>query len=261
MKPQVTLAAFVCLSALRLLAQEERPAAELLERVDRTLRPSKSFTVTIEATTYKDRSAVGSITVHALVRVPATTAPPDLLATLTAPESERGKMYLRKTDGLWFYDPKAKRPVRISAQQRLYGQASLDDFMSTDLRSDYAPKLEADETVNDSAGQARSCQKLRLTALRKSAPYAAITLWVDRDNHQAVKATCFAAAGRPLRTVYYGKFRGFLGSARPTEVQLVDEVRPGTVTQLRFSDFDERDMPEAWFDPAQLPQTQQALSK
>ncbi|NBO66840.1 MAG: outer membrane lipoprotein-sorting protein [Acidobacteria bacterium] len=88
-----------------------------------------------------------------------------------------------------------------------------------------------------------------------------MALWVDRDNHQAVKATSFAAGGRPLRTTYYGKFRGFLGSARPTEVQIVDEVRPGTVTQLRFSDFDERDVPEAWFDPVQLSQTLQALSK
>jgi hypothetical protein len=52
-----------------------------------------------------------------------------------------------------------------------------------------------------------------------------------------VKAECFSSTGRVLKTVFYSRFREFLGKQRPTELNVVDGTTPGRVTRIRFSEF------------------------
>lgn len=250
--PRVTSLAIVFLTA-SLPAQDGPAAAEMLARLERILRPEKSFVVTAHTTTFKNRTVAGTMQLRAFVRV-RQDGSLDSLAFVTAPEAERGKVYLRKAGGeLWFYDPKSQRPVRISARQRFQGQASLDDLLSINLKADYSARLELQEVVTDATGEKRSTQRVQMVAKAASAPYSAMTFWVDRDNLRPVKATCFAAGGRALKTVFYDKFRGFLGEARPTEINIVDEIHPNLVSQVRFSEFDHRELAGETFQEAFMP--------
>lgn len=242
-----------------LAAQQPPPAPEIVQRMDHILRPERSFAVTTNTTTFKNRAVVADSQMRAFIRR-EQDGRMDTLAVIMAPEAEKGKVYLRKAAGvLWFFDPKSQRPVRISASQRLDSQGSVDDLLSINLTRDYAATMDTAETINDATAQARKCLKLRFKATNSNAPYPAMTCWVDADSLRPVKTTCFTAGGKALKTFYYDKFRGFLGESRPTEILIVDDLRPNLVTQVRFSDFDHRDFPAEHFSETFMPDAVRVL--
>jgi hypothetical protein len=261
MKPFPIIAFAVTFIASMLRSVEPASPAELVDKIDRILRPEKSFAVTAQATTFKDRTVAAAMTVKAFVRVQPDGSL-DSLAIITEPEADRGKVYLRKAAGdLWFFDPKAARPVRISAQQRFQGQSSIDDLMNVNLRQDYSARIDPDESVTDVAGKEQKARRLHFVASTKSAPYPAVDLWVDRDNYHPIKVTSLSAGGRALKTAYYDKFRGFLGQSRPTEITIVDEIHPGTVSRVRFSDFDTENLATGLFQESFMPEAGKLLKR
>lgn len=249
----------VACAALPLAAQQPPPTPEIVQRMDHVLRPDRSFAVTTSTTTFKNRAVVADSQMRAFIRREQDGSM-NTLAIIMTPEAERGKVYMRKAAGvLWFFDPKSQRPVRISASQRLDSQGSVDDLLSINLGRDYVATMDTAETINDATAKPRSCLKLKFKAGNSSAPYPAMTCWVDADSLRPVKTTCFTGGGKALKTFYYDKFRGFLGESRPTEILIVDDVRPNLVTQVRFSDFDHRDLPAEHFTEAFMPDAVRVL--
>jgi hypothetical protein len=240
-------------------AQQSPPTSEIVHRMDRILRPERSFVVTTTTTTFKNRAVAASAQMRAFIRRQQDGSL-DTLAIILDPEPERGKVYLRKTGGdLWFFDPKSQHPVRISARQRLDGQASVDDLLSLNLQRDYSATMEGQETISDATAQARICHKLHFKAANNNAPYPGMTCWVEADSRCPVKTICFSAGGKALKTIYYDKFRGFLGESRPTEILIVDDLQPNLVTQVRFTNFDHRDLSEDKFSEKFMPDAVRVL--
>ena len=239
----------------------EREASAIIEKVNRILRPEKSFTVSAEVTTFKNREIIATMKLKAFVRM-GKEGGNDSLAIVSEPAPERGKVYLRKSAGdLWFYDPKAARPVRISSQQRINGQSAFDDLQSINLTRDYVATFEGEVKITDVTGRECKVHRLKLTASRKDAPYPILLLWVEDGGSRPVKSTSCTSGGRALKTVYYDKFRGFLGVARPTEITVVDELHPGSVSRIRLSDYDTREHEAALFDEAFMPRAEELLKK
>src|SRR5690606_4035738 len=112
-----------------------------------------------------------------------------------SPEGERGKVFLRIEDAFWLYDPGARRPVRLSTQQRLMGDASLADVTHFELVDNYSAVLESQETIADASGKNVAAQGLKLSALAKTSLYPTLKLWVDASNQQPVKVECLSSTG------------------------------------------------------------------
>lgn len=238
----ITLACSVVVASF---ARADDSADAIIRSVADSLKPPRSFSALSKIDTYRNRVASGSMTLRTYIKISKSDRGPHSVSIVLLPEGERGKVFLRVDDTFWLYDPGAQRPVAISTQQRLMGDASLGDVTHFDLEENYSAVLEGDETIVNSSGESVSGQRLTLRAKSKNVLYPTLRLWVSALHNQSVKdqrqlpvkIECLSSTGRVLKTVYYSKFRGFLGKQRPTELNVVDNTAPGRVTRIRFSEF------------------------
>ena len=96
------------------------------------------------------------------------------------PARDAGKRVLLDGHSLWFYDPNSKASVRISAQQRLIGQAAIGDILTVNLAADYTASLVGTETLEDASRQPRKCWHLELKAANDLATYSRVEYWVEQ---------------------------------------------------------------------------------
>lgn len=167
------------------------------------------------------------------------------------PVSERGKAMLMAGNNLWFQAPTNRKPIRITPQQRLLGEASNGDVASTDFSGDYSPELLGDEPVDGVA-----CYKLALSAKPGSlAAYRSLHLWVRKDDGAPVKAEFFAPSGKLLKTAWYRRYEPVAaagGKLQLTEIEIVNAVNNKRRTVMEYSNFAIREIPDSHFNPRYL---------
>lgn len=227
-------------------------ADAILQKVEQSLKPPNSFSVLSEIETYRDRVSTGTMTLRSYIQISAAQQGPHSLSIVMQPVSERGKVFLRVNDAFWLYDPNARRPVKLSTEQRLMGDASLADVTHFDFTKNYSATLEEHETIVNSSGKNVPSKRLSLSARSKDVLYPTLRLWVSDTNSQPVKVECLSSTGRVLKTVFYSRFRGFLGKPRPCELIVVDATAAGRITRIRFSEFVYRDLQKEAYDPAAM---------
>lgn len=173
------------------------------------------------------------------------------LVVYTEPASERGKALLMDGNNLWFSSPGASRPLRITPQQRLIGEASNGDVASTDFSGDYAAVLQGRELIDGVP-----CQRLDLTKKPAAlAAYARLTLWVRESDQRPVKAEFFGPSGKLLKTAYYRRYAGVEqagGAQQLVEIEIVNALDAGKRTVMRYANFSLDDIPDFHFSTAYL---------
>lgn len=175
------------------------------------------------------------------------------LVRYVAPARDAGKLILFNGKELWFFDPASKASIRLSPQQRLLGQASNGDVVTTNFAKDYRATAATEEDIQDGDRRPRRCYKLRLESRTPEANYHSIEMWVDRTNARPVKARFHAESGKLLKTAYYRRYQAVFGIERPTEMVIIDGLEPDWVTVMRYSGWVRRDVPEAWLQRDYLP--------
>jgi len=116
---------------------------------------------------------------------------------------------------LWFFDPASMLSVRISAQQRLIGQAAIGDILTVNLAVDYTAAVLATEDIQDAARQTRHCWHLDLKAASDLAVYNHVEYWVEQGTFFPIKGKFYSDSGRLLKILYFRRFSQRLGSVRP----------------------------------------------
>jgi hypothetical protein len=175
------------------------------------------------------------------------------LIRFLAPARDVNKLMLKAGNDLWFYDPTNKASIRISPQQRLLGQAANGDVVSFNFAKDYRAALVGAEETLDGDRQKRNSYKLKLETTKPDVTYHHVEAWIDSSNNRPVKARFYSESNRLLKTAYYRRYEKQLGAERPTETVIIDGLDPQWVTVLRFTDWVERDVPEAWLQRDYLP--------
>jgi outer membrane lipoprotein-sorting protein len=175
------------------------------------------------------------------------------LVRYVEPPRDAGKIALFDNRNLWFYDPSSKASVRISAQQRLIGQASIGDVLTVNFVVDYAGTLLGDDAITDAEKQPRTCWHLDLKAVAGTAIYNRVEYWVEHGSFHPVKAKFYSDSGRLLKILYYRGFQQRLGAVRPSGAIIIDAVDSTLVTTIQFGDERFQDIPEAWFQRDYLP--------
>ncbi|MFV0334854.1 MAG: outer membrane lipoprotein-sorting protein [Tropicimonas sp.] len=228
-------------------------AGEILAATDRLRNPQQSFRSQITITEYIGgrKNDEMAITVYSKPR------PSDgqfrSIVHIDAPRKDAGKLMLRDGKDLYFYDPDAANTIRISPQQRLLGQASNGDVMTTNFSRDYRADLAGTETVEDARKAQRNCYKLKLKASNKAAVYGSIDYWVDAKSMHPVKGRFHSSSGRLMKIAFYDEYRQTMGALRPTKASIIDGLDTSKVTVMRFAKFTAVDLPDAWFQKSYLP--------
>lgn len=248
---------FVVVGALWAAALSATPVAQrALAASDAVRNPGRPFSVNVALTEFQNGKQVDSNTMITYSRTIDQSGQFASLVRFTAPARDAGKLMLKNGNELWFYDPTTKSSVRLSPQQRLIGQAANGDVVTVNLARDYKATLLAEEEVQDGERKMRKSLKLGLAASGNDATYANVELWVDADDNRPIKGRFFAESGRLLKTVYYRRFQQQMGTARPTEMVIIDGLDPQFVTLMRMTDYAARSLPDTWFQRDYLPRFQ-----
>lgn len=228
-------------------------AQEIVAASDKVRNPGQPFRLTSTLQEYVAGQPRDRVVLTVYAKEDAKTHQFKNLVRYVDPPRDRGKMVLLDGTRMWFYDPASKVSIRISAQQRLMGQASNGDVMTVNLARDYRATLAGEETLKDADRNERACWHLELAAATDDAVYGRIEYWVERSSYRPVKGKYYSDSGRLLKIAYFHKFREELGAARPTETIIIDAVDPNQVTTLNSSDYRFETIPEAWFQREFLP--------
>ena len=258
LRAMTTLASLAALGAgsgtlSRAHAAPTDEAQRLLEGSDRIRNLPGSFSVRNVLIEFRQGRQTNTSVLTVYARPAPDSGQYDNLVLFVGPARDAGKLMLRHGLDLWFYDPATRASVRISPQQRLLGQASNGDVMSTNLAQDYAPELMGFEAIQDGDGHKRHAAHLRLRALRTDVPYALAEYWIEPASFHPVLARYFTAEGRLLKTAYFRKYAPVLGVQRPTETVIIDGLDPDWVTVMQLSQHALRDVPATWLQREYLP--------
>lgn len=237
-------------------AAHAETAQEIVVATDKVRNPSEPFRTTLQLTEYVGGKERDHDTLVVFSKEDGATQQFRNLVEYVEPARDTGKRVLLDAHSLWFYDPSSKVSVRISAQQRLIGQAAIGDILTVNLAADYTASLVGTETIEDAARQARNCWHLELKASTDLATYNHVEYWVEQGSFHPVKGKFYADSGRLLKVLYFRNFAERLGAMRPTEAIIIDAVDSSLATTVTLGEYARQEIPEAWFERDYLPHLQ-----
>ncbi len=190
------VAALLCATVA--LAQ---PAEDLLARVDRLRHPWPAFSV--EAQITSDRA-------EQRWKIWARENGDARIEGLSG--KEQGRTVLLLGEDMWLLLPRARRPVRVTPQQRMLGPAAGGDLARTRFAQDYEVKDRAEDSVDG-----EPCWRLDLAARKPGASYRTARLFVAKASGEPRHAHFYLASGKLARTTRF---------KRPVEIRGI-QVIPG----------------------------------
>ncbi len=183
--------------------------------------------------------------------------------------AEAGQKVLMLGDDFWLLLPGSARPLRITASQKLLGDAATGDIATLSWAEDYTGALAGEEPCDTGAapGDAKpgiassgsghetladaptqACQHLSLRAARKGLSYQRIELWLGKRHHEPVRAELYVQSDK------LAKLARFITDQprAPTQVDqmvLEDRLSSHRQTRVRYLSRQPRAVPEAWLNP------------
>jgi len=253
---QLTQSVLFALALLALANAYAQSAQEIVAATDKVRNPEQPFRTSLKLTEYVAGRERGHDSLVVFSKEDPSTRQFRNLVQYVEPARDAGKRVLLDGHSLWFYDPDSKASVRISAQQRLIGQAAVGDILTVNLAADYAASIVAEEKIEDATRQPRHCWHLDLKAANDIATYSRVEYWVEQGSFFPIKGKFYADSGRLLKVVYFRNFAQRLGAVRPTETIIIDAVDSSLVTTAATGDYVVQDIPETWFQREYLPRLQ-----
>ena len=251
-KQLLTILPMALLLGMTALA-EAQSAQEIVVATDKVRNPDKPFRSTLRLTEYVGGQERDHDALILYSKQDGATRQFRNLVQYVEPARDTGKRVLLDGHSLWFYDPNSKVSVRISAQQRLIGQAAIGDILTVNLAADYTASIVGTETIDDATRQPRNCWHLELKASNDLATYNRVEFWVEQGTFYPIKGKFYADSGRLLKIAYFRKFAEQLGAVRPTESIIIDAVDSSLATTATFGEYTYQEIPEAWFQRDYLP--------
>jgi hypothetical protein len=234
-------------------ADDAPSAADIVTAADRVRNPQSPFRLSTTLVEYQDGHTRDTVDLAVHSKIDPATRQYRNLVRYTAPARDAGKLVLMNGGSMWFYDPASKASIRISAQQRLIGQASDGDVLTVNLAHDYAARLVGSESIKDADHQPRDTWHVDLTASTSDATYSRLEMWIEKGTYRPVKSKFYSDSGRVLKLAYYRRYETALGAVRPLETIIIDAVDSHLVTKVTASEYRAEDVKDAWFQREYLP--------
>jgi hypothetical protein len=174
--------------------------------------------------------------------------------------SEAGQKVLMLADQFWLLMPDSQRPLRITASQKLLGEASTGDIATMTWSGDY------DGSVKDEVDcpapptgladlpaptKVQRCLHLDLAQARNGVTYARIDLYLDKASKAPIKADLYVGSGKRAKEAWYVA-KQIDGLSRITTMVLLDDIQPNRRTVIHYRSVVPKAAPDEFFNPAAL---------
>lgn len=160
--------------------------------------------------------------------------------------AEAGQKVLMLADQFWLLMPDTQRPLRITATQKLLGEASTGDIANMTWSDDYDGKV-----VDEVDIKGRRCLHLDLAAARPGVTYARIELYLDKASKLPIKADLYVNSGKRAKEAWY-EAKTVDGQLRVMSMTLFDDIQAGRRTVVRYQSIVAKEAPDEFFNPAAL---------
>jgi outer membrane lipoprotein-sorting protein len=169
------------------------------------------------------------------------------LVEFVAPAIEKGKFLLMLSDAMWIYLPNTSKPLRISPQQRLMGEAANGDVARNNYATDYDASLAGEDSV-----EGQKAYILDLTAKDGQISYSRIRLWVRSSDYRPIQAEYSGTSGKLLKRAFFRTFSNVNGKPVVEQIDIHDAVRTDRRTLMIFSNLRAKNVPEKLFNQSYL---------
>jgi ABC-type lipoprotein release transport system permease subunit len=173
------------------------------------------------------------------------------LARTVEPKRYQGEKVLIAARSMWFVKPGLRKPVTISPQQRLVGEASNGDIAAVQYAREYTPAW-LGEAVVDGA----PCYRLRLSAADAAATYSTIVYYIDKKTLLGTKAEFMTSGDTVFKsaTFAYANRIGVDGKDLPfiSSMRIVNASFPDRYSELVYSAVQKTSTPDSMFVPDNL---------
>ncbi len=157
-------------------------------------------------------------------------------------EQEAGQKMLMLGDQYYLFMPNSRRQIRITANQKLLGQASLGDIASLRWSQDYRIR---ERQRNEQLLQ------LSLEAARSGLSYERVELWVEAESLKPIRAEFYLASGRLAKEASFSMQHAEQGWQMQA-MTLYDRIQQQQRTEVSYLSIEPVSIPESWFNPAYL---------
>jgi hypothetical protein len=160
--------------------------------------------------------------------------------------SERGQKMLMLGDDYWLMMPSSQRPLRITAMQKLLGEASTGDVATMTWGEDYDGQQVGEETVDGVP-----CVKLDLVGQRKGVSYPRVVLYLAKKGHHPVQAELYVASDKLAKLARF-KLGDVDGRKQVTVMTLIDHLQKERSTEVHYLSRTDKTLSDDYFNPAFL---------
>jgi hypothetical protein len=220
------------------LSQAELTPEEIIKNVfDRQGLFNRSYIIDINAISINNKEIN-----HAGVRVYMYSKEKQIVV-FTAPEKLRDSSYLVIGYNTWMFEKRLKRPLRISAQQKLFGDAGIAETAGIDYVEDYKIlKMNENEAT----------WEIDLKALDPKEAYQQAKIWINRNDLKLKQIVLIALNGRPLKQLEYSDFR-LMNGHEMAKIEIRNLLyEKGHKTILEFVDIRDSEIFAEAFDPLMM---------
>ncbi|HUP58265.1 MAG TPA: outer membrane lipoprotein-sorting protein [Bdellovibrionota bacterium] len=165
----------------------------------------------------------------------------------TAPARNKDEVFLFNDRTMWFFRPGLRKPVSISARQKLSGQAANGDIASTNYSKDYEGEITGEDTIGG-----EKCWVLELKAKSKSQTYDRIKYWIQKKGKLGVKAEFKTVSGETFKigTFEYGNKISTSGGSFPfvSKMTIVDAKFPQNKSAITYKSPREQAIADSQFN-------------
>ncbi|MBL7003685.1 MAG: outer membrane lipoprotein-sorting protein [Gammaproteobacteria bacterium] len=157
---------------------------------------------------------------------------------------ELGQKVLMIKDKFWMLMPKSRRPIRITATQKLLGEASTGDIANMRWAEYY--KAEIVDQNADKNGVAAI--HLSLSSQAKAATYERINLWLAKDSYAPIAADLFVKSGKLAKQASY-VLDEIDGQQQVVEMVLLDKIQNNRKTIVKTLSVEAISIADKYYNP------------
>ncbi|MBK8808966.1 MAG: outer membrane lipoprotein-sorting protein [Bacteroidales bacterium] len=163
------------------------------------------------------------------------------LVVITAPASDKGQAFLKRSKDLWSWNPAINRMVKMPPSMMSQGwmgsDISNDDLMrQSSLVNDYSHTIKATETIGG-----KTCSKIELIPVEDAdVIWGKINMWISKDDYLILKAEYYDDEMDLVHTEKASEIKTFDGREIPSKLEIIpaSDESQRTVMYFKSMDFD-----------------------
>jgi hypothetical protein len=167
------------------------------------------------------------------------------MVTFTAPQNLKNNKFLVIGTNTWMSKQGLRRPLRISGNQKLFGDAGVGATVGIDYYHDYQVQEFKQETENYS---------LELVAKDQKTAYQQISLKISKENYLLQESILKSVNGTPLKKLNYHDYQQ-IGKHYLADITIKNLLQnQDRVTELKYLDIKDKDLEAKAFQPLMMGQ-------